>query len=364
MTDIPAHYGYDSDGFSALEAINEAQRIAFAPMLFQAAVSLRDQGILSYLDQCAQEGATLEEIIAASSLSAYACELLVDIGLSMKLLYRKQAHYFLGKTGHFLLHDKMTRINMNFSRDVCYEGMAALAESLQEARPVGLKALGPWETIYPALGALPQPARDSWFAFDHFYSDAAFGAALPHVFSLKPKLIYDVGGNTGKWALRCCQYAPDVQVTILDLPEQLQLAETTITEAGLSERIKGYPVDLLSDGPLPGEADVWWMSQFLDCFSEADIITILRRVHSAARVDSRLCILESLWNRQPMETGALCLNASSLYFTAIANGKSRFYSAETLQRCLEAAGYCIEKQIDGLGIGHSLLIARKTASKP
>ena len=36
---------------SALEAITEAQKIAFAPMLFQACWSLRETGLLAYLDQ-------------------------------------------------------------------------------------------------------------------------------------------------------------------------------------------------------------------------------------------------------------------------------------------------------------------------
>ncbi len=41
----------NQDTLSALDAITEAQRIAFAPMLFQAALCLRNAGILDYLDQ-------------------------------------------------------------------------------------------------------------------------------------------------------------------------------------------------------------------------------------------------------------------------------------------------------------------------
>lgn len=42
-------YGYHEDRLTALEAITEAQKIAFAPMLFQAALNLRDSGILAIL---------------------------------------------------------------------------------------------------------------------------------------------------------------------------------------------------------------------------------------------------------------------------------------------------------------------------
>ena len=53
---------YKKDSLSALDAITEAQRIAFAPMLFQTALCLRNSGILDYLDKQGKLGATLEAI--------------------------------------------------------------------------------------------------------------------------------------------------------------------------------------------------------------------------------------------------------------------------------------------------------------
>ncbi|WP_338804405.1 hypothetical protein WDV76_02715 [Xenorhabdus griffiniae] len=64
--------------------------------------------------------------------------------------------------------------------------------------PAGLKVFGEWSTILSCLKSIPEPAKTSWFTFDHFYSDTAFHAALKTVFPIKPKVIYDIGGNTGK----------------------------------------------------------------------------------------------------------------------------------------------------------------------
>lgn len=110
---------------------------------------------------------------------------------------------------------------------------------------------------------MPHVAR---FAFDHYYSDGAFDAALPYVFANNPATLYDVGGNTGKWALRCCHYNANINVTLLDLPQQIALAKENIENAGFSHRIDFHAVDMLSDAPLPNGADVWWMSQFLGLF--------------------------------------------------------------------------------------------------
>ncbi|PKH23707.1 SAM-dependent methyltransferase [Enterobacterales bacterium CwR94] len=350
---------YQHDTLSALDAITEAQRIAFAPMLFQAAINLRDYGILKYLDSQGKTGATLQEITDNCALNEYATGLLIDMGLSGRIVYCSNDRYFLAKIGHFLVHDTMTRVNMDFTQDVCYQGMFHLREALSAGTPAGLKVFGEWPTIYPALSELPEPARSSWFAFDHYYSDGAFDAALPHVFSLQPARLYDVGGNTGKWAIRCCEYDKDVSITLLDLPQQIALATQRIADAGFAERIHFHPVDMLANQPLPGEADIWWMSQFLDCFSPQQIVDILSNIARVMQPNARLCILELFWDRQKYEAGAFSLNASSLYFTCMANGNSRFYSVEKFSAYLELAGFAIEKQVDNLGVGHTLLICHK-----
>lgn len=352
---------YNQDTLTALEAITEAQRIAFAPMLFQTAMLLRNAGILEFLDKQGKAGATLENIEENCTLDKYAVSVLLDMGLSGRIVIQQNEHYRIAKVGHFLLHDPMTRVNMDFTQDVCYQGLFYLQDALRTGKPEGLKVFGDWPTIYPALSQLPEPARSSWFAFDHYYSDAAFNSALPHVFELAPKKLYDVGGNTGKWAIRCCRYNATVDVTILDLPQQTALAQENIAANGLNERIDCHAVDMLSDAPLPGDADVWWMSQFLDCFSAEQIVTLLGNISRVMKPGARVCIMELFWDAQKFEAAAFSLNASSLYFTCMANGNSRFYRVTTFMKLVEQAGFEVEQRIDDLGVGHTLLVCRKKA---
>ncbi len=113
---------YEQDPFSALEAIAEAQRIAFAPMLFQTAVCLRKFGLLDFLDKQGNQGATSDEIVLGSEADEYAASVLLDMALSGRIITRSADRFYLAKVGHFLLHDTMTRVNMDFSQDVCYRG--------------------------------------------------------------------------------------------------------------------------------------------------------------------------------------------------------------------------------------------------
>ena len=352
---------YDHDRLNALEAVSAAQKIAFAPILFQAVWCLRETGLLAALERHDRDGASLETLVDDSGLTPYAVGVLLDMGLSGGVLFLKSARYRLTRVGHYLLNDPMTRTNMDFTQHTCYEAMRHLLDAIRSGKPSGLQVFGDWPTIYPALGELPDEARESWFEFDHFYSDQAFSEALAKIFHYRPAHIYDVGGNTGKWALRCARHDPDVRVTLLDLPQQLALAQDNIEREGLAGRIDGWPVDILKAEQLPGDADLWWMSQFLDCFSEDEIVHILKLIGRSMRPDARLAIMELFWDRQRFEAAAFSLNATSLYFTCLANGNSRFYHSKVMLKCLRLAGFHVEDEYDDLGKGHTLLICRKLA---
>ncbi|WP_227002114.1 hypothetical protein [Aeromonas schubertii] len=71
---------YPSDKYNALDAISQAQRIAFSPMLFQAAWSLRETGILAAMAS-SSEGATVAMLATETGLSEYAVSVLLDMGL-------------------------------------------------------------------------------------------------------------------------------------------------------------------------------------------------------------------------------------------------------------------------------------------
>ena len=102
------------------------------------------------------------------------------------------------------------------------------------------------------------------------------------------------------------------------------------------------------------------MSQFLDCFSEAEILTLLTRAADAMGPETSLFIMETFWDRQRYETASLCLTLTSVYFTAMANGNSKMYHSERLFALIARAGLEVVAVHDGLGRGHTLLEVRRT----
>ena len=355
---------YTAEQQSAGEAQRYAQIIAWGPMVFQTARIMVKWGILELINH-SDNGLAQAEICEKAALSDYAVKCLLEASLSIGIIMvdPETEHFSITKAGWFLLNDQSIRVNMDMNHDVNYQGMFYLDESLKQGRPVGLKTLGDWPTIYEGLSEFPKQVKESWLNFDHFYSDESFEEALKIVFDkYQVRKLYDVGGNTGKWALKCVGYHTDAEVTILDLPQQIRMMQENTAGKEGAERIKGFPMNLLDEQavfPKEEGLDAIWMSQFLDCFSMEQIVSILKRAQEAMTANTRIFIMDTLWDRQQYDTAALCLTMTSLYFTAMANGNSKMYNTKDMEQCIREAGLEIEQLYDHLGLGHTIIVAKK-----
>lgn len=349
---------YTREQSSALTAQWQAEFIAWSPIVFQVSRLMIKFGMLDLLRNN-PEGLTVKELVCRTGLSTYAVKTLTDASLCIGIILVDVTNdkFSLSKTGWFLLTDPATRINLDFNHDVNYQGLFYLEEALLNGKPEGLKTLGEWKTIYEGLSELPDQVKESWFKFDHFYSDNSFDEALNIIFANHPKRLMDIGGNTGRFALRCVEYDTDILVTIVDLPGQIGMMRRNISGHIGAERINSYAVNLLDeDNHLPtGTWDAVWMSQFLDCFSEPQILSILTRATQTMSANTHLYIMETFWDRQRFETASFCLTMTSLYFTAMANGNSKMYHSDDIIRLVKKAGLEILTIHDGLGQGHTIL---------
>jgi ubiquinone/menaquinone biosynthesis C-methylase UbiE len=353
---------FSFDPMSTKQAKTEAEKIAMGPFVFQATRVIRDFSILKLLIESGNEGLSLSQIQKKTGLSDYALGVLTDAGLSIGLFIQKEDHLIITKIGYFIETDEMARVNMDFSHDVNYQGLFYLDEALKTGKPSGLKVFGDFKTIYEGLSRLSEPVRKSWFGFDHYYSDDAFPRALPIIFKNHPRKILDIGGNTGKFSIACAAFNQDVRVTILDHEKQLDDAAVNIRKAGFQDRVNGIAIDLLDPGrPYPKGYDVIWMSQFLDCFGPDEIRHLVKRAYDALDEGGILYVMETFVDRQKFPIAKFCLDMTSLYFTALANGNSRMYHAAQMLPILKEAGFKIEKEYDEVSISHTLVQCRKSA---
>ncbi|RED43148.1 O-methyltransferase [Winogradskyella eximia] len=351
----------ENTSLRAIDAIQEAQKIAFAPFVFQATVSLRKLGVFSLIfDRRKKGGITIEELSKELSISVYGLGVLLEIAESSEIVSKDDSGNFeLTTTGYFLNYNETVNVNINFTNEVCYKGLFHLNDAIKTGKPEGLKELGNWDTVYEGLSQLTPEVKKSWFEFDHHYSDAIFNDALEIVFRTNPKTIFDIGGNTGKFAISSCKYNEDVSIKIIDLPGQLNVALNNVKNEGFEKRVSGYEIDWLKDNPsIPTGADTIWMCQFLDCFSEEEILKILSTCVKSMDDNTELLIMETFTDRQRFDNAKFVLEATSLYFTVMANGNSKMYPAEVFLKLIDKAGLVLEEDIN-VGEYHTILVCKK-----
>ncbi|MEM9690998.1 MAG: class I SAM-dependent methyltransferase [Myxococcota bacterium] len=341
-------------------ALLEAQRLAFSPVFFVVAMVLRRRGMLRAIREGGRAGASDRELSERSGVPLGGTKMLLETALAFDLLEELEPRrYRLARLGLLWERDEMTRVNADFVFDVCLAGLPALEASVVEERPAGLPALAGAHggaTIYEVLTSLAEPARSSWFAFDHYYSDSAFESALCLLLARPSRRWLDVGGNTGRFARLACARDPEVRVTIADHAATLEHA---LGQSGeFAARIDGFAVDLLdARATLPEGHDLVWMSQFLVCFGDADVLRILRLARASLAPQGTLAVLETFWDGQPNPIATTCVAGMSPYFPLMANGKSRVFRESDLTRLLVEAGFTIVARHPHLGRGHTLLLA-------
>ena len=140
-------------------------------------------------------------------------------------------------------------------------------------------------------------------------------------------------------------------------PERLKNAE----KAGFKDRINFVSGNVLDETTkLPEGAHAVWMSQFLDCFSLSQITKILTKIYNSVDENCDIYVMEPLWDMQKYEGESYALQATSLYFTCIANGNSKMYRYGELVEAIEKAGFKLVTAHHNLGSNfYSILNFRK-----
>lgn len=349
---------FSKQNISALDAQMKASWIAFAPMIFQSVRAMVNLGILDALKDKGDEGMTLDEIVDKVKLTKYGVRVLIHSGLGAEVIYQEGAKYFLSTTGYFILSEQIpSSINMNFVHDVCYKGMFHLEDSIVNGKPEGLKELGDWPTIYDGLSELPSNVKKSWLDLDHYFSDVSYPKALSILNKHSFNNILDLGGNTGKFCRFLLDNKEDIHVTIADLPGQIKMAKEKFAELKYEmNRVAFQAINILEEGQeLEGKFEVIWMSQFLDCFHDDDILKILLKCKRALDTKGVIYVQDAFWDRQRFKTSAFSLQQFSLYFTALANGRSQMYDYDTFEAIVDQAGLKVEEITDHLGFSNTLL---------
>jgi ubiquinone/menaquinone biosynthesis C-methylase UbiE len=187
------------------------------------------------------------------------------------------------------------------------EGIASAMEHAAAARRLTLALAGRARNVAPVLAAR-YPLEDA-------------------------RLLLDVGGGTGIYAIAWLQQHPRLRAVVWDRPEVLKVAAEIAQEFGVSDRLECQSGDMFRD-PVPPGADVVLLSNILHDWDIPECRTLLGRCSRALPLGGRLLIHDVFLNDALDGPLPVALYSASLFRLT----EGRAYSAREYRGWLAEAG--------------------------
>jgi predicted O-methyltransferase YrrM len=186
-------------------------------------------------------------------------------------------------------------------------------------------------------------------------ASASAETVIRHIRPLEFRCLLDVGGASGTWTAAFLKACPPGRAILFDLPAVIPLARRRFDEAGLSGRITLVAGDYSSD-PLPGGADLAWVSAIVHQNSRQENRDLFGKVAEALVEGGRIAIRDMLMEPSRTEPVAGALFAVNML---VGTGGGGTYTFEELREDLESAGFVEAVAAHREPSMSSILVARK-----
>jgi (2Fe-2S) ferredoxin/predicted O-methyltransferase YrrM len=152
----------------------------------------------------------------------------------------------------------------------------------------------------------------------------------------------DLGGGSGAYSIAFAQASPELRSEIVDLPEVARLAQQHIAAAGLSDRIKVRPGDMLT-AALPARSyDLVLLSSICHMFSPEENQALFARARAALAPGGRIAIADFIIDPGKASPRSATLFALNML---VATHGGATYSEPEYDAWLKAAGFGEVKRV-------------------
>ncbi|MGH3806141.1 MAG: methyltransferase [Pseudonocardiaceae bacterium] len=294
-------------------------------------------GLFSLL--CNEPGLTAGEIAGKLALRSRPTQVLLLGTTALRLTSLADGRYRNAALLDESLRDgswEILRDMVAFEAHIVYQAQADFVESLRQDTNVGLRRFpGQGTDLYhrlagnPELEALFYRCMRSWSRLSNPVLTAT--ADLTGV-----TRVVDVGGGDGVNAIALATRNPGVDFTVLDLPGAAAIARTTITEAGLADRVTVCEADIFTDPYPPGHDCVLFANQLV-IWSPEQNLQLLTKAYDTLPDGGRVLVFSAMSNTTG--DGPLYSALDNVYFTTLPAASSRIYQWDEYQGWLTSAGF-------------------------
>lgn len=225
------------------------------------------------------------ELMEAFSMPERSVVTLMRAGESVGLINRRKTGWGLGLSGAAILgQGGVAEMVAHHSR--LY---ADLADPVALLRGERESALGNFWGY--AAAARPDAEASDGYSGLMAASQAFIHTAVLHNAAFKSaRVLMDLGGGAGAFALAALQQNPNLRAIVADRPDVVPMATAAFTNAGMAKRATAIPFNFFAD-PIPPEPDIVTLVRILHDHDDAAVATLLANVAQSLG-DRPLLIIE------------------------------------------------------------------------
>jgi len=203
---------------------------------------------------------------------------------------------------------------------------------------------------------MPSDAREAFYRGTYTEALAAGrDLASRQDFSRQARLI-DVGGGSGGLAIALAQAWPHLEITITDLPANISLARSYVTEAGLSGRVKVKAADIV-ENTIGDTYDIAVMRGVVPVLTSDQVKKALANVYGALGSGGSLYVMG--WILDDTRTSPLTYATYNLLFVNDYDD-AQLYTEEEHRTWLNEVGFReIEREVSSGAYAADYIVARK-----
>jgi ubiquinone/menaquinone biosynthesis C-methylase UbiE len=285
-----------------------------------------DLGIFAELAELGEADA--KTVAEACRLDPRGARLLLDGCVALGLLGKDEGRYRNSpEAAAFLVPGSTADLSgaIRYNRDV-YAAWGKLKELVRTGRPVEPPELH--------LGGDPERTRTFVLAM-HGRAMGIGRAVIPLLDLAGRKKILDLGGGPGTYSMLIAQAFPQVECTVVDLPEVARTADEIISRAGLADRVRTLGGDYHTL-PFPSGQDAVIFFGVLHQEAPEAIRNLLCRAHRALDPGGIVYVLDMMTDSshaRPKFSALFGLNM------ALTTPNGWVFSEDELRGWLEEAGF-------------------------
>lgn len=146
--------------------------------------------------------------------------------------------------------------------------------------------------------------------------------------------LLDIGGGHGAFATAVAEAAPDLDITLFDLPSVAEEAESRFAAAGLEDRCHAVGGDFFGD-PFPADADIIAFVRVCYDHDDETVAKLFQKAHAALTPGGTVLIAETIASADA--TDPIADTYFNIYLLAMGGGRPRTSGA--FSKLLEQAGF-------------------------